>query len=271
MREFNFSRNFALDRERLSKMVQTIYSIENVNDDVVAQSMGVNAYMVTGFRGWVRKTGLGTGSSGTYTLSPFGALVAAQDPNFADPGTLWLLHFHLATQHVERAEVWYRFFNEFATPQQTFSRDEWFSAIARLIADVPKNKAGLSKDPGEMLNTYTRPQALGNLGLLAASDPKNPTFRVRGATPPPLVAAWMLLDTWERRFAHSDTVRLSQICHEPEFLGKVCLLDRERVHSLLNQIQSLGVIALADTQHEPVTRRFRESPLGLLEQYYGQR
>ena len=271
MLDFAFFQGFALRRDRLAGMVQAITVNPDAIDREIGTVMGVNPYMVEGFQGWLYKTGLATKVGNHYTLSPFGALVAAQDPNFADPGTLWLLHFHLATQHVERAEVWYRFFNEFATPQQTFSRDEWFSAIARLIADVPKNKAGLSKDPGEMLNTYTRPQALGDLGLLAASDPKNPTFRVRGATPPPLVAAWMLLDTWERRFAHSDTVRLSQICHEPEFLGKVCLLDRERVHSLLNQIQSLGVIALADTQHEPVTRRFRESPLGLLEQYYGQR
>lgn len=271
MREFAFFQGFTLRRDRLAAILRSV-AVNPVAPDIeIATEMGVNPYMVEGFQGWLYKTGLATKSGKDYLLLPFGALIVQHDPDLADPGTLWLLHFHLTTQHVERAEVWYRFFNEFATPHQTFTRDEWYSAIARLITDVPTNKAGLSKDPGEMLNTYTRSQALGNLGLLEATDKKNTTFRVSGATPPPLIAAWMLLDTWERRFAHTDTVRLSQICQEPEFLGKLCLLDRERVHSLLNQIQSMGLIALADTQHEPVTRRFRESPLSLLEQYYGQR
>jgi len=271
MRDFAFFQGFALRRDRLAGILRAVAANPNASDAEIGTEMGVNPYMVEGFQGWFYKTGLATKTAKQYVLSPFGSLAATYDPTLSDVGTLWVLHFHLATQHAERADVWYRFFNEFAAPHQTFTRDEWFSAIARLVADVPKNKAGLSKDPHELLNTYIRPQALGNLGLIEATDTKTMTFRLNGAIPPPLVAAWMLFDTWERRFPHADTLRVSQICQEPEFLGNVCVADRERVQTMLHQVQSLGLLALADTQHEPVTRRFRAPAISLLEQHYGQR
>jgi hypothetical protein len=269
MREFAFFQKFSLRRDRLAGILRAVAANPYASSIEIGTEMGVNPYMVEGFEGWLYKTGLATKTGRQYVLSSFGIQASTYDPTLTDPGTLWLLHFYLTTHHAERAEVWYRFFNEYASPYQTFTRDEWLSAITRMIADVPKNKAGLVKDPTELLNTYTRPEALGDLGLIQKIG--KDSYGLGGTNPPLLVAAFMLFDTWERRFSHADTVRLSQICQESEFIGKVCVADRERVHTILNQLQSLGLLVLADTQHEPVTRRFREPLNDLLEQYYGQR
>lgn len=269
MRSFSFYKKFSLKRDRLASMLRSVSENASASDDEVGAAMGVNPYMIESVRGWLCKTNLAVKEAGSYTVSPFGLLVAQYDPHLEDSGTLWLLHFYLATEHAEKAEVWYQFFNTFASPHRTFTRDEWYIAIARSLDSVPSNKAGLSEDPNEVLKTYTAFDALGSLGLMTKTDAQ--TYRCGDVSPPPLIAAYMLLDTWGRYFPHVDTIRVSQVCQEPEMLGKLCIADRTATQRMLNQIQSLGIVVTADTQHEPVTRRYREAPINLVEQYYTQR
>jgi hypothetical protein len=38
----------------------------------------------------------------------------------------------------------------------------------------------------------------------------------------------------------------------------------------LTTLQAMGLVTVADTQQEPVSRRFQDAPLSLLERYYQQ-
>lgn len=267
MRSFAFHQKFALNRERLARMVQCIADGAATSEDAVGAYMGVNPYMVEGFRGWLCKTGLGNASKHDYTLSPIGRLVASYDPALERPGTLWLLHYHLASDHGERAEVWYRLFNEFATPGTSFTRTELQTYVERVVTDLPKNKTAVAKDVEEALKCYTRPEALRDLQLLRKSG--KDTYVVDAAQEPdPYLFAFMLFASWSRRFPGIDTLRLTQVCQAPELPGRICLARREQIVRWLSMLEAMGLVTVADTQQEPVNRRFQEQPLTLLERYY---
>jgi hypothetical protein len=269
MREFSFYQGFSLRRDRLAGILQAVAANSTASDEEIGRHMGVNPYMVEGFQGWLCKTGLGYKDRKEYTLTPFGQLAVRYDPHLNDEGTSWLLHFYLCTQHNERSEAWYRFFNQFINPNQTFTLDEWRTNISRGIDELPRNKASLEKDSSEVLKSYTNTQALGGLNLLQKRS-KDEYSAGSGAAPPALITAFILFDTWNRYFSSTDTLRLSQISQDPELLGKVLIAGRDRVQPLVGQLQGLGLLVMADTQHEPVTRQFQDSPIVLLEKYYQQ-
>ncbi|HEU4326452.1 MAG TPA: DUF4007 family protein [Roseiflexaceae bacterium] len=267
MRELRFNQGFPLYRERLSGMLRCIAAGQATSDESVGAFMGVNPYMVEGVRGWLCKTGLGRGTSKEYTLSPFGSIIAAHDPNLQRPATLWLLHYYLVSQHEERAEVWYRCFNEFLMPGQPFTAAALEDHVFRALEQTPGNKSGVANDTKELIKTYTNAAALGNLGLIVR---QNKTEIVSGtpALPDPLITAYVLFDSWPRQFGSVDTVRLSQLVDTPESIGRVFLANNTQVRELIGGMQSMGLLTFADTQHEPVTRHFHDAPIALLERYY---
>jgi hypothetical protein len=269
MRAFAFHQKFSLNRERLARMLQCIADGEATSEDAVAAYMGVNPYMVQGFRGWLCKTGLGSATKQQYDLSEIGSLVAAHDPALSQPGTLWLLHYYLASDHNERAEVWYRLFNEFATPGTSFTRTELQTYVERVVDELPTNKTAVTNDANEALKCYTRSDALGDLHLLCTSG-KDQYAVDTIQEPDPHIVAFVLFDSWSRRYPGIDTLRLTQVCQEPEMPGRIFLARRDQVLRWLSTLQAMGLVTVADTQQEPVARRFQDSPLTLLERYYHQ-
>lgn len=267
MREIRFHQGFALNRDRLAKMVQCIAFEGDTSDEAIGSHIGVNPYMVEGLRGWLYKTGLGGGTSKQHFLSPFGKLVVQHDADLRQPGTLWLLHYYLSSQHEDRAEVWYRCFNEFLDPGKQFTSDELQSYVVRTMQNAPTNKSGIASDTKELLKMYTKPTGIGDLRLITAIDTK--TYTTGAAVAPnPYIVGFVLFDSWPRQFGTSDTVRLSQLVSEPEMIGHIFVAGHNEVRQHVLVLQSLGLVNFADTQHEPVTRRFIESPLVLLERYY---
>jgi hypothetical protein len=269
MRDLRFNQGFPLYRERLSGMLRCIHDGQATSDEAVGSYMGVNPYMVEGIRGWLCKTGLGNGTSKNYTLSPFGALVAEHDPDLQQAGTQWLLHYYLASQHEERAEVWFRCFNEYLSPEQSFSANALQDFVFRSLDQTPKNKSGVDSDTKELIKTYTNPAALGDLRLLIRQG-KSDIVVGRPSTPDSLIIAYVLCDSWERRFGSIDTVRLGQLISEPESIGRVFVANDSQVRSFISALQSHGMITFNESQHQAVTRRFRDTPISLLERYYQQ-
>src|SRR5579859_3680988 len=98
MRDIRFNQGFALNRERLGAMLRCIGAGQATSDESVGTFMGVNPHMVEGYRGWLCKTGLGSATSTTYTLSPLGKILLRYDPELSLSSTQWLLHFFLVSQ-----------------------------------------------------------------------------------------------------------------------------------------------------------------------------
>lgn len=267
MRELRFSQGFPLNRERLSGMIRSIAEGQAISDEAVGSYMGVNPYMVEGFRGWLCKTGLGRGTSRNYSLSEFGTILTKCDPDLRLRETQWLMHYYLVSQHDERAEVWFRCFNEFLTHDQHFTIPALQDYIDRALEQTPSNRKGVESDTKELIKTYTNSASLGDLSLLTKISKTEITAQLT-VDPHPLIVAYVLFDSWERRFGTIDTVRMSQLISEPESIGKVFVADATQVRRFIQTLQSYGFVSFADTQHEPVTRRFHDDPLRLLEQFY---
>ena len=266
MRHLRFNQGFALHSERLSGFVRCVAEQPLASKEDVAAYIGVNPYMIEGLMGWLYKTGLGKGNSRNYALTPFGTLVAKHDPQLQRMGTLWLLHYYLCSEHEERAEVWFRCFNAFLTFGQTFSADELRTFVEGNLEHTPTNTKGVESDTKELLRTYTQSTGLGDLGLLAK---RGESFEVLAPrTPEPLIVAYVLFDSWARHFGSADVVRLSQLVSEPESIGRIFVAAPGQVRALIVTLQGLGLVNYADTQHEPVTRRYEATPIDLLERYY---
>lgn len=267
MRELAFHQKFKLDRERLASLMRCITQSQVGSAKAAAECMGVGKPVAEGFLGWLFKTGLGKSDKGTYVLSPIGEIVADHDPHLMDSGTLWLLHYYLASQHEERAEVWYRCFNEFLSPGMEFARGELQTYIERALESAPTNRSGIADDCKELVKCYTESSGLGKLQVITGAG--KGTYQARlGQLPDPHIVAFVLFDSWQRRFPQHDTIRLGQVAQEPEMLGRVFVGGRDQVIQSLYDLQGMGWVNLVDSQHEPVTRRFREAPIQLLEAYY---
>lgn len=269
MRSIKFHQGFKLDRSRLATLVGFMAESGAVAKKAAAAAMGVGEPAAEGCIGWLVKTGLGTPQDKGYNLTPLGSFVAKRDPELAQRSTLWLLHYNLVTDHDERAEVWYRAFNEFLSPGAQFTREALQIYVERSLESSPTNKSGIGDDCKEFGKCYTEPAALAKLALVREVEKK--TYEVNLSTPPePHVFAFALFDTWQRRFPHTDTLRMSQICEEPELPGKVFAARRDQVVQQLQILQSLGMVNIVDSQHEPVTRRYRDEPFQLLATLYEQ-
>lgn len=269
MRSLQFNQGFPLDRTLIKGMLQYAVTGEPTSNEAVGAYIGVNPYKVSGLRGWFCKLGLGTTTSKRYHLSPFGEVIATHDPDLNRLGTRWLLHYFLASEHEERSEVWYQCFNAFLQPGIRFLREELQEYIERSFLESPSNKDGVKKDSNELINTYSQDAALGSLGLITRQADKK---LVAGLSTPPelLIVAYVLFDTWQRRYNDTNTLRLSQLVSEPETPGRIFVATSSQVREFILHLQAQGFLTYADTQHEPVTRRFHDAPTVLLEQYYQQ-
>ena len=267
MRSLGFNQRFSLDKSLIKGFLHYATTGEPMSDAAVGAYLGINPYKVASVRGWFCKLGLGNGTSQRYDLTPFGSAAATYDPELVLPGTLWLLHYYLVSEHDERAEIWYRSFNEFISPYKTFSTSEMQLYIEQQLTDTPGNRDAIKKDSTALIHCYTDAQALGALGLLV----KPTKMKVAVATPispDPLIVAFVLFDSWQRRFGATDSVRLSRLVNEPESIGKVFVANGRGVRDMIGQIERLGCVTFADTQLEPVTRRFFDDPLTLAVRYY---
>lgn len=267
MRSLRFNQGFSLDRTLIKGMLQYVASGKPASDEAIGAYIGVNPYKVEGLRGWFCKIGLGTGTSKQYNLSAFGRIVAAHDPDLVRPGTLWLIHYFLASEQAERSEVWYHCFNGFVYPGMSFLREGLRDFVERNLPESPTNKAGIENDTKELVKTYNQLSALGGLGLITRQADK--TLVAGMHTPPePMIVAYVLFDMWQRRYNMTNTLRLSQLGVEPETPGRIFIATPLQVREFALRLQAHGLLSYADTQHEPVTRLFRDDPITLLEQYY---
>ncbi len=267
MRSIAFHQKFKLDRERLATLLRYMTEQPIASKKGAAVYMGVGEPAAEGCIGWLIKTSLVTPRDKGYELTPLGELIANHDPELSQQNTLWLMHYYLITEHNERSEVWYRAFNEFFNPGISIERSSLLTYIERSLEGTSTNKLGLSDDCNQFWKCYLDPASLGKLNLVQEDKQKTYTFNL-SIPPDTAIFAFTLFDAWQRRFSHVDTLRISQICEEPEFSGKVFVAHRDQVVQMLQNLQSLGMVNIIDSQHEPVTRRYRDDPYQILTNFY---
>ena len=266
----DFYGRFSFDRSLASRLLQCIAEGQATSEEAIGSYVGVNPYKVGSdrFPRWLLHMGLVTREGKSYKLTTFGELTYRYDPTLIRESTLWLLHYYLTTNQQTYSEVWYRFANEFAAPQKTFTQEELVAFLSRTRDEIPENKSGIKGDTQELIRMYTRNQALGHLALLQKQDK---SYIVQATVQPELlVIAYILLDFWARRYPRTDTLSFTILCEAPESLGRIFVRDRSEIRQWITMLSGAGYVSFAESQHEPVNRLFPDSPQQLLEKYYSQ-
>lgn len=228
------------------------------------QTLGLGKNMVRALRYWMLATRLAdekaTKSGKEQRLTDFGQLVASQDPYQELDGTLWLLHYQLATNRSE-ATSWYWFFNHLAPVN--FTRHEFVDRLAQWVntqSEELKSEQSLSKDFDCLIRTYvpsSRERSpedalispLVSLGLITEiehqedDDKRVRHFRlnsIKSNSIHPLVFLYILLKRQEIERTGAKQVSLTDALREPMNAGRVLNIGVQALEDLLLGLEEIG-------------------------------
>lgn len=225
--------------------------------------LGIGANMVKALRYWMQAVGLTsepTTGKRTQSLTPFGEVVLECDKYIEEMGTLWLLHYKLAS-NADDATAWYYFFNEFRLNE--FTRDDFVVQLNSYIRlnDNEVSERSLDDDFNCIISTYVsriksnpekvQPESnidcpLGELGLIDIISKKDRLYKKcspKKDTLHPLILLAVILDNANGE----EEIKISAIQNEKKNAGKIFNLDIITLVNLLNKIELLGYIKVVRT------------------------
>jgi len=247
--------------------------------------LGIGANMVKALRYWLQAVGLTEEPANgrkVQNFTDFGTVVYENDPYIEEIGTLWLLHYKLATNKTE-ATAWYYFFNEFKLSE--FTRDDFIVQLNNFIRinDDEVSERSLEDDYNCIVNTYVprfksnpekvQPESnidcpLGELGLIDIVNKKEKIYKKttpKKDTLHPLILLAVILD----QAGGQHEIKISAIQNNSSNAGKVFNLDIITLVNLLYKIELMGYIKVVRTAGLDVVRIEREIDfLGCVREYY---
>ena len=266
-------------------------------DDAMVR-FGVGKNMVSSIRHWGIVTGMLSEAPGPrggrvrqLQVTKLGRSLLADDgwdPFLEDPGTLWLLHWQIASRP-EGATTWWWVFNQF--PGTVFTRGELLDALQTLGSQrgwTRVTEASLKRDIDVFLRTYA-PQGrrntvledtldcpLAELGVIRASSRDQTYALVRSdhETLPDEIFAWALAEHLARRASRSQTVTLEDLSFGDGAPGRVFCLDEPGLLGRLDRIEALtegGVVFDETAGLKQVYVHRAPDPARLLHRYYDSR
>ena len=232
--------------------------------------LGIGANMVKSLRYWLQAVGLTvepTAGKRTQTLTPFGEVIFKHDKYIEEMGTLWLIHYKLASSFDE-ATAWYYFYNEFRLSE--FSRDDFVFQLNNYIRmnNSEVSERSLDDDFNCLVNTYVpriksnpekmQPESnidcpLGELGLIDIISKKDKLYKKcipKKDTLHPLIMLAVILDN----VGDEKEIKISSIQNDKNNAGKVFNLDIISLVNILTKIDLLGYIKVVRTAGLDVIR-----------------
>jgi len=226
--------------------------------------LGIGANMVKALRYWLQAVGLTSEplekGRRVQKLTPLGKVIFECDKYIEEMGTLWLLHYQLAS-NADDATAWYYFFNEFKLSE--FTRDDFVVQLNNYIRmnENEVSERSLDDDFNCIVNTYVpriksnpakvHPESnidcpLGELGLIDIVSKKNRLYKKctpKKDTLHPLILLAVILDN-----ANGEKeIKISAIQNDKTNAGKIFNLDIITLVNLLNKLELLGHIKVIRT------------------------
>lgn len=232
--------------------------------------LGIGSNMVKSLRYWLQATGLTiepTSGKRFQEITPFGNLILEHDKYIEEMGTLWLIHYKLAS-NIDEATSWYYFFNEFK--QNEFTRDDFITQLENYIRTSGEEEKGtriLIDDFNCIISTYiprikSNPEKanpennidcpLGELSLIDIQNKKEKIYKKsipKLDTIHPIIVLAIMLDN-----ADNNEIRISSILNDKCNAGKILNLDIITLTSMLNKIELMGYIKVIRTAGLDVIR-----------------
>ena len=292
--KFRAHDTFAIRKGWLNKGLRNIEKAPDVfisKDNNPMDVLGIGANMVKSLRYWLQATGLTVEpNSGkrTQSLTSIGEIIYNNDPYFEETGSLWLVHYGLAT-NIEEATSWYLFFNEFQ--MQEFSEDDFYKSLRKFITmqdgeTMPSSRA-ISDDFKCIINTYYPGKRntgddidpenniecpLTELGLISYVATTQGNRIYRKCTPkneniPDLIALYAILN----QIGEQKEVKISLLQNSNNSIGKIFLLDTLSLLHILYQLERAGYIKVVRTAGLDVIRVSTDlTPEECVKQYYSE-
>lgn len=247
--------------------------------------LGIGANMVKALRYWLQAVKLTCEPAAgrkEQSFTAFGKVVFDNDPYIEEMGTLWLLHYQLASNK-DDATAWYYFFNEFKANE--FTKEDFVKQLSNYIRinGEEVSERSLEDDYTCIINTYVsrmksnpekvQPESnidcpFGELGLIDIANKKDKLYKK--STPKkdlihPLVVLAVILDQAKGK----EEIKISSIQNDPCNAGKIFNLDVITLTTLLYKIELMGYIKVIRTAGLDVIRITKSiSFIECIEDYY---
>ncbi|KNZ41724.1 DUF4007 family protein [Acetobacterium bakii] len=226
--------------------------------------LGIGSNMVKSLRYWLQAVGLTKEAKARIREQSFTSLaeiIWENDRYLEEIGTLWLLHYSLATNK-DNATAWYYFFNEFKLSE--FQKEDFAQMLDNFVKieyDSVVAKTSLEDDFTCIINTYVSrhkvnpdkvlPESnidcpFGELGLIDLVDKKERIYRKaqpRKNMLHPLIVYAIILDQSDGK----KQIRITDLLIEKCNVGKVLNLDVVSLTAYLYQIAQMGHIKVNRT------------------------
>ena len=234
--------------------------------------LGIGANMVKALRYWLQAVGVTEEpSSGkrTQSFTRFGQLVYQYDKYIEELGTLYLLHYKLASRP-EIATSWYYFFNEFSLSD--FTRDEFATQITNYIKMQTNTDSGkeftvaprsIEDDFNCIINTYvprykTMPRKvsaennidcpLGEMGLIDIIKKEKNNAVYKKSTPSATsLNPWVVLAVIHDNADGGSEISLNELLTKPRNIGRTFNLDSIAMLDVLHRAESTGELKIVRT------------------------
>lgn len=288
---YNFSghETFPVRYTWLPKAVQHLSKDKNLftKDDAMIR-LGVGKNMVASIRYWAGAFGLVDRKRGVEEPTDLGNKLLGSggwDPYLEDPGTLWLLHWQLASRP-EKTSTWFLVFSLWG--RETFTRDEltaWLLEFVRPLKHVRATPGSMKRDVEVFVRTYTpSSQRVGKfaedsfdsplveLGLMQEVGRDAYRF-VRGPQPtlPDAILTYALLDFWRENAQRQQTLGFETLLHGRGSPGAVFRLTENALAERLEHLPASSGLHFDDTAGMRQLLRLSPAlaePLALLGAYY---
>lgn len=295
---FSGHETFPLRSTWLSKAFAALVKDPDVfNQEDAMVRLGVGKNMVRSMRHWSLACGMAeedlegaAGVRGGLRVTPLGHAVFSKDgwdPYLEDPGTLWLLHWQLASTPL-RSSTWYYAFN--LLPKTEFTKEELTQWLLRWAegrsSRVSENS--LRRDVDCFARTYvaTKPTRtvpledvlacpLTELGLLRELKTSASFILDRGdhITLPNALVAYALCEFLGRRQHRAHTLALEEVAFAEGGPGRVFALSEEALLYRFEQLEAAtdGALSFDETAglRQVIVHEVPE-PMDVLSRYFEQ-
>lgn len=168
-------------------------------------------------------------------FTPIGRLITRYDPFFEDRGTLWFLHYVVAS--ARRQLVWNQFVTVFFAQRQAFTLAQFRDCIAHHPAYpvTASAKTHLYRESRLVLDAYLKKNFAG-LGYLAQRE--DGVYLSGSHRPlPPLVLGASIARYRDHYHPTATTVRICDLLADPNSPVVIFQLGEERLRILLEQLK----------------------------------
>jgi hypothetical protein len=238
-----FHRTFSLVRPALMQVLQLANELGG-NQPIDRKTIREKTNLGTIYVEAMPRYSFGSGLlDQTYRLTTFGSIVCQNDILLENLATQWLMHYHLSAPHGPGAFFWYELVRTRFRSGNEFTGEDIADQITEILTrteDKPIAKRSARATATVFLGTYTKPEALGKLGILEhyAGD----HYRVLEPGPP---SAWVvgcaLLELWQAQYKDLATIKLEDLLEEGG-LASLFVMGAGRMNAALRELQAIGYV-----------------------------